>query len=242
MKNRVNILGVGFDNIRMQEALQYGLGLLSKQTKSVIYTPNPEIVMAAYEDDELRRNLNQADLILPDGIGVVIGSKLIGKPLKERVAGYDFIQHLFEELKNTDNTVYFFGSKEGVAEVAAQSMQNQHKGLKIIGTWNGYETDDEKVIADINRVKPDVLLVGLGAPRQEKWIVNNKARIQAKVFVGVGGSFDGMAGVVKRAPKFFIRLNLEWFYRLLKQPSRFKRMLKLPVFLLKMIIEGRKYK
>ena len=242
MKDRVNILGVGFDNINMKEALKYGLGLFSRQTKSVIYTPNPEIVMAAYDDKDLKGNLNQADLILPDGIGVVIGSKLIGRPLKERVAGYDFIQQLFEVLKDTDYTVYFFGSKEGVAELAVKTMQKKHPGLSVVGTWNGYERDDEKVIADINRVKPDLLLVGLGAPRQEKWIAQYKERIDAKVFAGVGGSFDGMAGVVKRAPKIFIRLNLEWFYRLIKQPTRFKRMLKLPLFLIKMLLEGRKYK
>ncbi len=105
----------------------------------------------------------------------------------------------------------------------------------------GTKKDTEKVIADINRVKPDLLLVGLGAPRQEQWISQNKERIDAKVFAGIGGSFDGMAGVVKRAPDIFIRLNLEWFYRLLKQPTRFKRMLKLPLFLIKVIIEGRNY-
>ncbi len=241
MKTRQNILGVIFDNVTMQEAFNYGLGLFSRQTKSVIYTPNPEIVMAAYEDDDLKNNLNQADLVLPDGIGVVIGSKLIGRPLKERVAGFDFIQQLFAALKDTDYTVYFFGSKEGVAELAAEKMQKKYPGLSIAGTWHGYEKDTEKVIADINRVKPDLLLVGLGAPRQEQWISQNKERIDAKVFAGIGGSFDGMAGVVKRAPDIFIRLNLEWFYRLLKQPTRFKRMLKLPLFLIKVIIEGRNY-
>ncbi|WZL82198.1 WecB/TagA/CpsF family glycosyltransferase [Vallitaleaceae bacterium 9-2] len=241
MKTRENILGVIFDNVTMQEAFNYGLGLFSRQTKSVIYTPNPEIVMAAYEDDDLKNNLNQADLVLPDGIGVVIGSKLIGRPLKERVAGFDFIQQLFAALKDTDYTVYFFGSKEGVAELAAEKMKKKYPGLSIAGTWHGYEKDTEKVIADINRVKPDLLLVGLGAPRQEQWISQNKERIDAKVFAGIGGSFDGMAGVVKRAPDIFIRLNLEWFYRLLKQPTRFKRMLKLPLFLIKVIIEGRNY-
>ncbi len=241
MKKRENILGVHFDNVTMDEAVQYGFGLFDKQTKSVIYTPNPEIVMAAYEDKNLQKNINQADLVLPDGIGVVIGSKINGRPLKERVAGFDFVQQLFGALKNTDYTVYFFGSKEGVAALARKKMEEKYPGLSIVGECHGYEQNTEKIIRDINKLKPDFLLVGLGAPRQEQWIAENKERIDAKVFMGVGGSFDGMAGVVRRAPQVFIRLNLEWFYRLIKQPTRFKRMLKLPLFLVKMIKEGRNY-
>jgi N-acetylglucosaminyldiphosphoundecaprenol N-acetyl-beta-D-mannosaminyltransferase len=241
MRQVVNILGVNFDNVTMDEAVNIGVSLLNSEAKHSIYTPNPEIVMAAYEDASLKQRLNMGSLVIPDGIGVIIGSKIIGKPLKERVAGYDFTRRLFDYLKNTDKTVYFFGAKPGIADLAASKMKEEFKGLKIVGTSNGYQKDMDKIVADINRVSPDLLLVGLGAPRQEAWINEYMDRVNAKVFIGVGGSFDGFSGTVKRSPDIFIKLNLEWFHRLISQPSRFKRMLKLPEFLVIMLKEGKKY-
>lgn len=241
MRKTINILGVNFDNVTMDEAVKIGIGLMDSETKHSIYTPNPEIVMAAYEDMQLQKQLNQGSLVIPDGIGVVIGSKIIKKPLKERVAGYDFTKRLFDYLKNTDKTVYFFGAKPGVAELAADKMMEEFKGLKVVGCSNGYEKDQNKIIESINKVKPDLLLVGLGAPRQEAWISEYMDKVDAKVFVGVGGSFDGFSGTVKRSPDIYIKLNLEWFHRLISQPTRFVRMLKLPQFIIKMILEGKKY-
>jgi len=243
MKKRrtVNILGVIFDNVTMDEAVNIGLEFLEDGAKHSIYTLNPESVMAAYGDPVLKKRLNKGGLVIPDGIGVVIGSRIIRKPIKERVAGYDFTQQLFWHLKDTDKTVYFFGAKPGVAKLAAKKMMDKFPGLKIVGVSDGYEQDMEKIIRDINRAKPDMVLVGLGAPRQEEWIDVNMEKIDASVFIGVGGSFDGYSGLVKRSPDIFIKLNIEWLYRLMKQPSRFIRMLKLPQFLLKMIVEGKKY-
>ncbi len=120
-------------------------------------------------------------------------------------------------------------------------MKEKFPGISVVGTCHGYEKDDEKIISDINNAKPDLLLVGLGAPRQEAWISKNMHRVDAKVFIGVGGSFDGFSGTVKRSPDIFIRLNLEWFHRLITQPTRFVRMLKLPQFIIKMILEGKRY-
>ncbi len=242
MRTTINILGIKFDNVSMDEAVEIGLSLFEKEAKYSIYTPNPEIVMAAYDNKILQNQLNDGALCIPDGIGVVIGSKIIGKPLKERVAGYDFNKNMFERLKNTDKTVYFYGSAPGVAKLAAKKMMEEFKGLNIVGIWNGYEKDNSKVIDNINMLNPDLLLVGLGAPRQEEWISMNMDKINAKVFVGVGGSFDGFAGKVLRSPDIFIKLNLEWLHRLIKQPSRWKRMLQLPRFLVKMLVEGRRYK
>ncbi len=242
MRNTVNILGVKFDNVTMDEAVEIGLSLFDKEAKYSIYTPNPEIVMAAYKDVNLQRRLNEGALCIPDGIGVVIGSKVIGRPLKERVAGFDFTRNLFKALSHTDKRVYFYGSKPGVADLAAKKIEEEFPGIKIVGTCHGYEKDQEKIIRDINDKKPDLLLVGLGAPRQEEWIASNMEGVEAKVFIGVGGSFDGFSGVVKRSPDIFIKLNLEWFHRLLTQPSRWRRMLQLPVFMIKMILEGRKYR
>ncbi len=242
MRNTVNILGVKFDNVTMDEAVEIGLSLFEKEAKYSIYTPNPEIVMAAYKDINLQRRLNEGALCIPDGIGVVIGSKVIGRPLKERVAGFDFTKNLFAILSRTDKKVYFYGSKPGIADLAAKMIRKEFPGINIVGTCHGYEKDQEKIINDINDKKPDLLLVGLGAPRQEEWIASNMSKVDAKVFIGVGGSFDGFSGVVKRSPEIFIKLNLEWFHRLLTQPSRWRRMLQLPLFMIKILITGRKYK
>lgn len=240
-RKRINILGVCFDRVNMEEAVQIALRLFDKESKGTIFTPNPEIVMAAYENKQLQENLNQGSLVIPDGIGVIIGAKLIGRPLKERVAGYDLVQNMFMKLASTERTIYFYGAKPGVAKLAAEKMITKFPGLKIVGTWDGYEKDLNKVIEDINHKKPDFVLVGLGAPRQEQFIATHQELLSAKVFAGVGGSFDVMAGVVKRAPKVFIKLHLEWFYRLITQPTRIGRMMKLPLFLVKMLQEGKKY-
>lgn len=243
MKETVSILGVHFQRIRMEEAVQRAFHFLESEGTQVIYTPNPEIVIEAYKDPAVLKVLNAADMLIPDGIGVVIGSRIIGKPLPERVAGYDLTQNLFEKMNQAGKSVYFLGAAPGVADTAAQKMQIKYPKMKIIGTHDGYfkPEESEKIVTEINRLNPDLLLVGLGAPRQEKWIQQYKNQLNAKLCIGVGGSFDGMADIVKRAPAFFIKLNLEWFYRLLCQPTRFKRMLRLPYFLILMIIKGRSY-
>ena len=234
-----HILGVKFNNITHIEAVGLVECFLDENKCHTVFTPNPEIVMAARKDSDFMKILNEADLVVPDGIGVVIASKFTKEKLKERVAGYDLVQGVFEKIKNKRYTVYFFGGAPGVAEEAKAKMEALHKGIKIVGVHDGYfDANQEKlIIEDIKNKKPDILLVGLGAPKQEKWIYEHKYELPVKVCIGVGGSFDGMSGKVKRAPKIFIKLGLEWFYRLLRQPSRFFRMLKLPLFLLVVIKE-----
>nr|WP_317359873.1 WecB/TagA/CpsF family glycosyltransferase [uncultured Tyzzerella sp.] len=235
-----NILGVPINNVNLNEALGLVLLYLEENEKKIIFTPNPEFIMNALTDSQFKKILNESNLNIPDGIGVVIGAKILGYNLKERVAGFDLVQKIFSRIKNTDKTVYFLGASEETVILAKEMMEKKYKGLKIVGTHNGYFKDEEGniIIDEINKLSPDLLLVGLGSPRQEKWIYNNKDKINVKVMIGVGGSFDVMSGNVKRAPKIFIKLNLEWFYRLITQPTRFKRMLKLPLF----IIEVLKYK
>ncbi len=235
-----NILGVPINNVNLNEALGLVLLYLEENEKKIIFTPNPEFIMNALTDSQFKKILNESNLNIPDGIGVVIGAKILGYNLKERVAGFDLVQKIFSRIKNTDKTVYFLGASEETVILAKEMMEKKYKGLKIFGTHNGYFKDEEGniIIDEINKLSPDLLLVGLGSPRQEKWIYNNKDKINVKVMIGVGGSFDVMSGNVKRAPKIFIKLNLEWFYRLITQPTRFKRMLKLPLF----IIEVLKYK
>lgn len=238
----VNVLGIKFSNVNMEQAVKKSVDLINNDGNKMIFTPNPEIVIEASKDEKLANIINDADMVVADGIGVVIGSKIIGKPLPERVAGYDLVQNIFKEIKNTDKTVYFFGAAPNVANSAAKKMEELHKGLKVVGTHNGYFDNDDEIINEINSLKPDILLVGLGAPKQEYWIYNNKDKLNVNLSIGVGGSFDVMAGQVKRAPMFFRKLGLEWFYRLITQPTRAKRMLRLPLFLIKVILTGRKYK
>lgn len=231
----VNILGVFINNLTIEEATQKALLFMEQKNKSpkLIFTPNPEFVLNALKDKEFMEILNKSDLNVADGIGVVIGAKILKTPLKERVSGYDLVQNLFAHMKEKQKTVFFLGSCDEVIEKAKQNMEKKYNGLKVVGVHNGYfdENLDNIIIEKINASSPNLLLVGLGSPKQEKWIFKNKEKLNANLIIGVGGSFDVMSGNVKRAPKIFIKLNLEWFYRLLSQPSRFGRIAKLPLFL-----------
>jgi len=239
MKSVVEIMGVPFDTSGMDGAVHKIMGYFEDGENHIICTPNPEIVMSAQQDEELFGILKSADLVVPDGIGIVLASKISDKKLKERVSGYDLCLELFESMKDNGKTVYFFGGAPGVAQKAAQQIELKYKGLKVVGHRNGFfsSADENEIIEDIKEKSPDLLLVGLGSPKQEKWIYKNLKSTGAGVAIGVGGSFDVMAGNVKRAPLIFQKLGIEWLYRLIKQPSRFKRMLNLPKFALLIILK-----
>lgn len=235
--NKVDILGVPFVNVSPAQAVEEICSQLNGEGKSMVFTPNPEMVMLAQKDSEFNEILNKSYMNIPDGIGIIYASKIKGKPIKERVAGYDTVQAVFERIKATDKTVYLFGGAPGVTDSARTEMEKAHKGLKIVGCANGYfdEAREREIIDEINQKQPDLLLVGIGFPKQEKWIYKNISNLNVKVAIGVGGSFDVMSGRVKRAPDIFIKFGLEWFHRLITQPSRFIRMLQLPLFMLKVI-------
>ncbi len=234
MRNIVNILGVNIDKITAADALSKAEELLHSDGASVIYTPNPEIVMAAYEDKEFCEVLNSSDMCVPDGIGVVYGSRMIGDSVPERVPGFELCCGLLERMAKTGDGVFLFGSKPGVADTAAENILKKYSGIKISGTRNGYfkEDDEAEIIKEINDSGAKLLMVCLGAPKQEKWIYTHRDELNVNLCIGAGGSLDVLAGTVKRAPKIFIKLNLEWFYRLLKQPSRIGRFAALPKFIL----------
>jgi|LSQX01.3.fsa_nt_gb N-acetylglucosaminyldiphosphoundecaprenol N-acetyl-beta-D-mannosaminyltransferase len=241
MRNTVNILGIPVDNVTMQEAVKKLEDFVSKSKVHTVYTPNAEIMMQAQRDPKLKEILCRADLLVPDGAGVILASKILKTPLKERVAGLDMTKKLLEISSDKHTRFFFFGGKSGVAEKAVENLKMKNINIEVAGIRNGYFNDEEEdeIIDLINSSKTDVLLVALGVPRQEQWIYKNRDRINAKVCIGVGGTFDILAGVAKRAPKFFRNNGLEWLYRLYKEPWRYKRMMDLPRFIILVTLKGR---
>jgi len=228
---RINVLGVGFDNVTMAEAVERGMELLRGEGCHYVVTPNPEIVEICREDAEANAAVNGAALVLPDGIGVIKGAAMLGTPLKERTPGVEFAAHLVERMAEEGKRLYLLGGKPGVAELAAKNLTAKHPALKISGTQDGYFKDDTPVIEAVRASGADCVFVCLGAPKQEKWMKKNGEATGAKLLCGLGGSMDVFAGTVERAPKFWCDHGLEWFYRLCKEPRRIGRMMKLPLFL-----------
>lgn len=240
---KLDVMGLQFDNVTMDEALTRADAFLSGDKTVCVVTPNAEIAYEALHDASLRKLLNSADLMLPDGAGVVLASKLLKTPLKEKVAGVDFAAGLLKLLARNQQSVFLLGAKPGVAETAAEKMVQMTPGLRIAGLHDGYFTDEAPIIAQINESGADVLFVCLGSPKQELFMQRYRQALGVKIMIGLGGSLDAFAGTVKRAPQWMIRMNLEWLYRLIKEPKRFGRMLRLPKYLfavMKTRISGRK--
>ncbi|MDD6563478.1 MAG: WecB/TagA/CpsF family glycosyltransferase [Clostridiales bacterium] len=244
MKDKVNILGVWVDMVNIPRAVDKIMQFFNDDGLHKVYTPNSEIIMAAYKDDNFRDILNDAELLTADGIGVVYASKILGKPITERAAGYDILCEILERIKGTSRSVFLFGGKPGVAETAEEKLKERYPGIVIAGTRNGYfkPEEEEDIVSQINSSGAELLLVCLGAPKQELWINKYKDKLNVKVAMGVGGSLDVFAGTALRAPDFYCKHGLEWFYRLMKQPSRAGRMLALPKFGFTVLFKGRKYK
>ena len=237
-KNRVNILGVPVDMVDKEQASAVFAEIFSQPGCSMIVTPNSEIVQNASKDEELRSLIASADLIIPDGIGLVCASKVMGCPLSERVTGIDFLESIIARLAQTGESIFFFGSKPGVADEAADRMKKKYPGLRVAGTQNGYFQPEEEalIVKQINESGADFLCVALGAPKQERFIAQHRDEFTSvRGAIGVGGSLDVWAGNLKRAPEFYRNHGLEWLYRFIQQPTRFKRMLTLPVFMLRVI-------
>ena len=229
---RIDVLGVGFDNITMDQAVAEGVRLMDTAGAHYVVTPNPEIVETCRQDGEAMEAVNGADLVLADGIGVIYGAKLLGTPLKGRVTGIGFAQGLMERMAGNGRSLYLLGAKPGVAERAAENLARQYPGLQIAGTHDGYFSEDGPVTEDIRASGADGVFVCLGAPKQEKWMRRNGEAAGAHLMVGLGGCLDVFSGEVKRAPAVFQKLGLEWLYRLAANPSRIGRMVKLPLFLI----------
>ena len=221
------ILGVNVDCVTMNKAVAKVEELIANKKPSLIATANAEMLMLANSDLELQKILNSAAMVTPDGAGTVWAARHLGYEMPERVAGVDLVTNLFSK----GYKFYFFGAAEGVAELAAQNAVKKFNA-NIVGTRNGFfSVDDEPAIIDaINNSGAEILLVGLGVPKQEKWIFNNLDKLKVPVSIGVGGTFDVLAGKVKRAPRWMQRAKLEWLFRALLQPSRAGRLIALPKF------------
>lgn len=230
---RIDVLGVGFDNLTMAEAVERGMELVRSPGPHYVVTPNPEIVEVCREDSGARAAVNGADLVLPDGIGVIKGAAMLGTPLKERTPGVEFATHLMDKLAAEGKSLYLLGAKPGVAEQAGAKLAAAHPGLRIAGTHDGYFKEDGPVVAAIRQSGADVVFVCLGAPKQEKWIARFGLLTGAKMAIGLGGALDVFAGNVERAPEKWQKMGMEWAYRLSREPKRFGRMAKLPLVLVK---------
>ncbi len=234
MPEKIDIHGVRLDNVTMDEALDQVLEMLNGSTAQKIFTPNAEIIMQAQRDDGLKELLNKADLLVADGAGVVLASKILGRRLKEKVSGVDLVKRI---LINTDRRItsfYIFGGKPGVSEQASINILSEFPRANIVGFRNGYFSEEEspEIIHQINASKAEILLVGLGVPKQEKWINEHIHELKCKVVMGVGGTIDVLAGTASLAPEFMRKAGLEWLFRLIKEPHRYKRMMDLPRFMI----------
>lgn len=237
---RVDVLGVGFDNVTLDEAVTRGMELVCGEGTHYVVTPNPEIVEVCRENPAARDAVNGADLVLPDGIGVIKGAAMLGTPLKEKTPGVEFAAGLMGKMAQQGKSLYLLGAKPGVAELAGRRLVQRYPGLRIAGTHDGYFKEDGPVVDAIRQSGADAVFVCLGAPKQELWMAKNGPATGAHLLCGLGGSLDVFAGVVERAPKFWCDHGLEWLHRLIKEPRRIGRMMKLPLFLVHVKQEKRR--
>ncbi|WP_374042979.1 WecB/TagA/CpsF family glycosyltransferase [uncultured Selenomonas sp.] len=226
----------------MGEAVARIDGFIEKRTPVLVATANAEMLMRATHDGALRRILQGAAMVTPDGAGTVWAAHHLGHAMPERVAGYDMVQELMREAPAKHRRIFFFGSAPGVADKAKAKAEQLYPGIEIVGTRNGFFTaaDEPAIIEEIKAAHPDILLAALGVPKQEKWLAKHLGELGVPVAIGVGGTFDVMAGVMKRAPRWMQRAKLEWLFRGMMQPQRAGRLLALPRFVLKVHAQKRK--
>lgn len=239
---RTDVMGVMLDNLTMQQFAARAQALLEHGSGARAVTPNAEIIWQAMHDPAYRQILNGSELVLPDGAGVLLGARILGTPLREKVPGVEFGEQICAMLAKTGGRLYLLGGRPGVAEQAGQKLQKKYPGLRICGTADGYFADEAEAVRRIARARPDAVFVCLGVPKQERFMQDFGVQTGAKLLLGLGGSLDVYAGRVRRAPKWMIRCNLEWLYRLLREPSRLGRALCLPKFVICCLLEQRRRK
>jgi N-acetylglucosaminyldiphosphoundecaprenol N-acetyl-beta-D-mannosaminyltransferase len=239
--NKTSILGVNIGNLKFNDVEEKLLNALYLGEKKIVFTPNTEIIMMCQKDRELLEIINSGDIVTPDGIGLIYASKIYKAGLKERVTGFDISMKLLDISRKNDYNVFLLGGKPGVAEKARNILIE--KGYKnIVGSHHGYffnhehrEEIEENIVKKINQLETNILFVGFGSPKQEKWINKYKDKLNINIIIGNGGTIDVLAGEVNRAPIIYQKLGLEWLYRLIKDPKRIKRQISIPKFLIKVI-------
>lgn len=231
-RNLVKIQGFDVDSFTFEQAVDWAY---SKHGR--IVTINPEMISAAQKNSDFAEIINSAELVVADGIGVEIGLKILGYKVK-RIAGIDLGKALVEKFTASGKSVAMIGAKPGVVDSAIENLSKEYQNLNVVYSHDGYFDNDEDIIASVISANPDLILVALGSPKQEFFIHNLKEKLPNSTLIGLGGSFDVWAGVVERAPKIYQKLGLEWLYRTLKEPKRFKRIFPtLPLFVLKVLKE-----
>ncbi len=227
----VDLAGINIDNVTLDESIQKLDEFIKEKTPHLIVTPNPEMIVNAQSDSLLKDIINNAALRLPDGVSMIVVSKILGKPLKERVAGIDFMLRAVEYSVQKRYRIFLLGGKPGIAKKAAAILTNRHPSIQIVGVHDGYFEHDGTIINLIKKAQPDIIFAGLGAGRQEKWLNKYLSALNVPVAIGIGGSMDVISGYKKRAPKVIQKLYIEWLYRLITEPWRWRRQLALPKFL-----------
>lgn len=230
--SRMKFLNTEVDNLTMEEAVEKIEQLILDKKPSYVVTPNVDHIVKLENDTEFQEVYKEADLILTDGMPLIWISKFKGTRIKEKVSGSDMFPKVCELAAEKGYKVFLLGAAEGVAATAAKNLQDKYKGLNIVGTYSpsyGFEKNEyeiEEIIKKINKVKPDILAVGLGAPKQEKFLYKYRNQLNVPISLAIGASIDFEAGNIERAPKWMQNIGAEWFYRLLKEPKRmFKRYL-----------------
>jgi len=226
------ILGVRVHRVGMDAALERIEGLIRRAEPSLVITADANAVLIALEDAEFRALMETAALVTPDGFGLLWAGKRLGQPFPERVSGVDLVEQLTRLSHEKGYRLYLLGAAPGVAERAAQNLLVRYPNAQIVGAQHGYFTpaDEPAIVAHIAAARPDVLLIGMGMPRQEKWAWRHRDQLGAPVLMGVGGSFDVYGGVVKRAPQWLQRIGCEWLWRLIQDPRKIKKVRNLPRF------------
>lgn len=226
-------LGVNVCCLDMNEVIDEVDNIIKEKVPSFVVAINPEKLIKADKDPQLKELLNSASIQIPDGVGVILASKLKGGHIRSRVTGIDLMQAICQRAAEKNYRVFLLGAKPGVAEKAGNILMERYKGLNIIGVQDGYFKEDREAIDVIKKASPDIVFVAMGSPKQEYWIKNNMKEIGASLYMGVGGSYDVICGNIQRAPEWMCKAGLEWLFRLIKEPWRYKRMIVLPGFLVK---------
>lgn len=231
-RKTVKLQGFNVDTFDFETAVKYADSISGQ-----VITINPEMINNARKNSDFADIINSAELVIPDGIGVEIGLKILGNSVR-RIAGIEFSHKMLEVCAKEGKSVAFVGAKPEIIEKAAENIKNEFENINIVYVQDGYFKDDEKVMNDLKILQPRLILCALGSPKQEEFIAKSKTMLPDSLFIGVGGSFDVWSGVVQRAPEIYQKLGLEWLYRTVKEPQRFKRIFPtLPLFVLNVLRE-----